>query len=147
MSVVAEIETPPVQLAVSEMEAVIKGRSGKKEWKSRAELTSYSATGASFRSSRECKAGTHIYLEVPLPAYLRCYDHEQHFYGIWGLVQYSQKAEENKDQSFHVGVAFIGKEPPAEYVSEPSQRFAICGMTGDGLWKVKPETGEFTVRK
>ncbi|HSI88570.1 MAG TPA: PilZ domain-containing protein [Pyrinomonadaceae bacterium] len=147
MSVVAELESPPVETPASEMEAVIRGHSEKKEWKCRAELTSYSATGSSFQSTRECKAGTLVYLEVPLPAYLRCYDHDQELYSIWGLVQYSQKVEEKKGTSYHVGVAFIGKEPPAEYEAEPTQRFTICGMNGDGLWKIRPEPGEFTVRK
>ena len=147
MSVVAEIESPCIEVTAPEMVAVIKGHSGKKEWECHAELTSFSATGASVRSSRACKAGTLVHLELPLPAYLRCYDHDLPIYGVWGLVQYSQTADEKNGASHHVGLAFIGKEPPAEYVAAADQRFAICGMNGEGLWKVKPETGEFTVRK
>jgi hypothetical protein len=147
MPVVAEVEKARVSTEVSDLKAVVSGNIGGDEWDSVSELTSYSATGAGFHLDRDCRAGTLVRMEMPLPAYLRCYDHDQPSYTVWGLVQYSQRIEAKGSCTYHVGVAFIGKEPPIEYIASPTQRFAICGMTGDGLWKIKPENGEFTIRK
>ena len=147
MSVAVEIDMPTADVAVAEMEAAIEGRSGSKKWKDRAEITSYSATGAGFRTGRECRTGTLVMLKLPLPPYLRAFDHDKKDYAVWGLVQHCQRAETDGKVVYHAGVAFIGKDPPPEYAEAPSQRFAISGMNGDGLWKIKPETGEFKVRK
>src|SRR5690606_8685830 len=109
MSVAAEIEIPTADVAVAEMEAAIEGRSGSKKWKDRTEITSYSATGAGFRTGRECRTGTLVKLKLPLPPYLRAFDHDRKDYGVWGLVQHCQRAELDGKVVFHVGVAFIGK--------------------------------------
>jgi hypothetical protein len=148
MSVLTEIEKPTVNIAEAALNAVVKGKESNGEsWKEVSDVTSYSATGAGFYLTRECKAGRLISLMLPLPAYMRCYDHQKELYRVWGLIQHCQQTHENSKEKYHVGVAFIGKNPPSAYNADPSQRYRICGMNEDGLWKIEPAAGEFKVRK
>jgi hypothetical protein len=105
-------------------------------WKEVGDIVSVSATGAGFYLQRECRVGSLVSLMLPLPAHLRSYDHDKEFYRVWGLVQHCQEMSSDDMKCFHIGVAFIGKNPPKSYNADPSHGYRVCGMTADGLWKV-----------
>lgn len=114
-------------------------------WKEVADVLTVSATGAEFLLPRECKVGRLVSLLLPLEAHLRCHDHEKELYRVWGLVQHCTPLR--KQNSFHLGVAFIGKEAPRSYDRDPSQTYRICGMRENGLWKIDEAETPFKTRK
>ncbi|HEX2640485.1 MAG TPA: PilZ domain-containing protein [Pyrinomonadaceae bacterium] len=116
-------------------------------WKEVADMISISSSGGGFYLKRPCKVGRLVSLMLPLPVHLRCYDHDKELYRVWGLVQHCHKVSPNEDTGYQVGVAFIGKDPPASYESNPRQTYRICGMNSDGLWKVQEAKSAFKVRK
>ena len=109
-----------------------------------AEVISVSPTGAGFYMARDCKPGRLISVLMPIEESLRYYDHDKELYRVWGLVQHCHRL--SGDDGFHVGIAFIGRAVPESYKNDPMQSYRICGMNGDGMWKVQ-EAREFKPRK
>lgn len=116
-------------------------------WKEVADVFSYTSSGVGFHMPRSCNVGTLISLMLQLPPHLRSYDHEEEFYHIWGLVQNCHLTSNDELSAYQIGVAFIGKSPPASYGANPLQNYRICGMNEDGLWKVAESTTRFVQRK
>src|SRR5688572_25037276 len=56
-------------------------------WKEIGDVFSYSACGVGFYMPRPCHVGHLVSLRLQLPHHLRCYDHDEELYQIWGLVQ------------------------------------------------------------
>ncbi|MBA2378565.1 MAG: PilZ domain-containing protein [Blastocatellia bacterium] len=130
-----------------DIQAIIKSKTADGEpWKELADVINLSATGAGLYMPRACKVGSLISLMIPMPAHLRCYDYEKDFYRVWGLVQHCQKLADAA-LGYHVGVAFIGKDAPESYNSDPEQNFRITGMTEEGLWRVDSVETEFRKRR
>lgn len=139
---VEEIAQPSI------LNAVVKSKETDGEhWKEVADVISYSATGAGFYMARPVEPGQLISLMLPLPAEMRCYDHDKEFYRVWGLVQFCQKLSGEDEGSYHVGVAFTGKNAPSAYNEDPTRHFRISGMNGDGLWKIEPAKAAFKIRR
>lgn len=113
-------------------------------WKEVADILTVSATGAELLLPRACKVGHLVSLLLPLPAHLRCHDHDKELYRVWGLVQHCTPLK--KQNSFHLGVAFIGKDAPRSYDRDPDQTYRICGMRDNGLWKVDEAETPFKTR-
>lgn len=124
-----------------------KENSGDNFWKEVADIVSVSASGAGFYLQRECRIGTLVSMMVPLPPHLRCYDHDKDLYRVWGLVQHCHQLAGEDVTGYHVGVAFIGKNPPRSYNDDPSQSYRICGMNDDGLWKIGEAKTAFKARR
>lgn len=147
MSARKELVKEPADVATTTLYTVVKGREDDEQWKEVADLVSISATGAGFYLARECKVGNLVSLMIPLPAHLRCYDHEKELYRVWGLVQHCQLISGDDINGYHVGVAFIGKRAPASYDRDPAQSYRICGMSEDGLWKIEDARTPFKARR
>ncbi|HEX6127351.1 MAG TPA: hypothetical protein VFZ23_18415 [Pyrinomonadaceae bacterium] len=129
------------------LQAVVKGRdNSERPWKEAAHLISVSPTGSSFNLSRQCEVGTLVLLLVPLPAHMRCYDHDKDIYRVWGLVQHSARISADDKPEFHIGVAFIGKNAPASYKSDPQQHYRISGVHENGMWSVEESKTPFKKR-
>ncbi|MBK9155939.1 MAG: hypothetical protein IPM25_17300 [Chloracidobacterium sp.] len=111
-----------------------------------ADVISVSPTGAGFYLDRECKAGHLLSMLIPAEPHLRSYDHQKELYKVWGLVQHCHPVA-GDDPSFHIGIAFIGREAPKSYASDPGTSYRICGMDDNGLWKIKEAGKEFKPRK
>lgn len=116
------------------------------QWKEVADLISVSATGSSFNLSRSCEVGTLVSLMIPLPAHLRCYDHDKELYRVWGLVQHCESVTADDPANFHLGVAFIGKHPPRSYRRDPQQHYRISGVGEQGMWSVDEAKTPFKKR-
>ncbi len=145
MSVCTELPRRKADLTSMSLYAVVKGKKkGEGLWKEAADLISVSATGASFKIGRPCEVGTLISMMIPLPAHLRCYDYDKELYGVWGLVQHCAPTEEGA--SYHTGVAFIGKNPPASYRANPQQCYRISGIDDEGMWAVAETKTAFKQR-
>lgn len=129
------------------LHAVVKGKEkGDRQWKEVANLISVSPTGSSFNLPRQCEVGTLVSLTIPLPAHMRCYDHDKEFYRVWGLVQHCEPMNADDPSNFYLGVAFIGKTCPESYKGNPRQHYRISGVDDDGMWDVEELKTRFRKR-
>jgi len=60
------------------------------------------------------------------------FDHVEEQYRIWAIVRYMKPSVSDDHTIFDVGVAFIGKRPPASYEKEPWKRYDITTNTFQG---------------
>lgn len=98
------------------------------EWMEITRLIDVTPFGASFGLSHPTERGRLLHLTLPLPRQLRSFDHAEDQYRVWSLVRSAvrQAAPSEAGGSAHafvVGVAFVGKHPPAGYEQNPSQRY------------------------
>ena len=72
-----------------------------------------------------------------MPRQLRCYDYLEPQYRVWGLVRrcVSVDAAEG-EESYAVGVAFIGKNSPQSYSENPSKLYDLSTREDGGLWQL-----------
>ena len=97
------------------------------EWMEVTRLTDVTPFGAGFTLKRPTEKGRLLHMTIPMPRQLRVFDHVEDQYRIWALVRYVRSAvAADKSRIFEVGVAFIGKRPPASYEHEPSKRYELA---------------------
>jgi hypothetical protein len=65
-------------------------------------------------------------MTIPMPRQLRVFDHIEDQYRIWAIVRYAKTTLVENQTVFDIGVAFIGKHPPASYEKEPWKRYDIA---------------------
>ena len=111
----------------------------KVNWTEVTRLTDVSAFGAGFTLKRPVKRGRLIALTIPMPRQLRCYDYAEAQHRIWGLIRRCIAITSGPNQTFAVGVAFIGRTPPSDYLDHPSRLYDISHKdeTAEGFWKMK----------
>jgi hypothetical protein len=97
-------------------------------WNEITRLEDISAFGAGFQLKRPVKRGRLLTISVPMPRQLRCYDY------LDGVTT-----------TYAVGVAFIGKNPPASFVRNPAIIYELVEREDTGLWRLReaePEPDE-----
>lgn len=96
------------------------------EWTEVTRLTDVTPFGAGFSLKRPTEKGRLLHMTIPMPRQLRVFDHLEDQYRVWALVRYLRTATApDKVGTFEIGVAFIGKRPPASYEREPWKRYEI----------------------
>lgn len=106
-------------------------------WNEITRLSDLSAFGAGFNLKRPIKRGRLLFMTVPMPRQLRCYDYMEPQYKVWGLVRrciMTQNATEGENYAH--GVAFIGKTPPASFFDNPAKLYEISHREDQGLWHI-----------
>ena len=104
-------------------------------WNEITRLEDISAFGAAFKLKRPVKRGRLMMISLPMPRQLRCYDYLEPQYRIWGIVRRCIPINTaSDDQSYAVGIAFIGKNPPQAYVDNPAKLYDISDREDGGLW-------------
>ena len=104
-------------------------------WNEITRLEDISAFGAAFKLKRPVKRGRLIMISLPMPRQLRCYDYLEPQYRIWGIVRRCLSLETAPGkQSYAVGIAFIGKNPPQAFLDDPSKHYDISEREDGGLW-------------
>lgn len=110
----------------------------KSTWSEVTRLEDISAFGAAFNLKRPVKRGRLIMVSLPMPRQLRCYDYLEPQYRIWTLVRRCLPLGDNPGaQTYAVGVAFVGKNPPQAYVENPAILYDIADREDGGLWQLK----------
>lgn len=94
-------------------------------WTEHTRLNDVTPFGAGFTLKRPTEKGRLLHMTIPMPRQLRVFDHTEDQYRIWAIVRYMRVNTSNHKTVFDVGVAFIGKRPPASYEVEPSKRYEI----------------------
>ena len=100
------------------------------EWTEVTRLLDVTPFGAGFTLKRPTERGRLLHMTIPMPRPLRVFDHVEDQYKVWALVRYVKPTispEDKKTPCFEVGVAFIGKRPPASYEEDPARRYEIAG--------------------
>ena len=99
------------------------------EWNEVTRLTNVTPFGAGFTLRHPTEKGRLLHMTIPMPRQLRVFDHVEDQYKIWAVVRYIKTSIVENKTVFEVGVAFIGKRPPASYETEPSKRYDITDTT------------------
>jgi PilZ domain len=99
------------------------------EWTEVTRLTNVTPFGAGFTLRHPTEKGRLLHMTIPMPRQLRVFDHVEDQYRIWAVVRYIKTSIVENKTVFEVGVAFIGKRPPASYENEPSKRYDITNTS------------------
>jgi len=101
------------------------------EWTEVTRLNNVTPFGCGFNLKRPTEKGRVVHMTIPMPRQLRVFDHAEDQYRVWALVRYAKPSlpPDKKNVIFEVGVAFIGKRPPASYALEPWRRYDIASTS------------------
>jgi hypothetical protein len=108
------------------------------EWVELTRLIDVTPFGARFSIARPTETGRLLHMTLPMPRQLRCFDHVEQQYRVWALVR-NVKAipapSVDKLPRFEVGVAFVGKHPPASFEMDPTKRYEVATSPAEsGMW-------------
>jgi hypothetical protein len=108
-------------------------------WEETTRLIDVTPFGAGFALSHTIEIGRLIRLTIPMPRLLRCYDHLEQQYQIWGLVRHIHPYSNGNllKQARSIGVAFIGKNTPASYAGNPGQIYEVVESDDLGFCRVR----------
>jgi hypothetical protein len=95
------------------------------EWNEITRLSNVTPFGAGFPLKHPTEKGRLLFMTIPMPRQLRVFDHVEDQYRIWAIVRYMKASVTEKGTVFDIGVAFIGKKPPASFEHEPWKRYDI----------------------
>ena len=102
-------------------------------------LLDVSPFGARLSLSRPVEPGRLLHLTMPLPRPLRSFDHVEEQYRVWSLVRSVRAAAAVDATRFEVGLAFVGKHPPAGYAEDPEKLYDVAHSIPAGLYEPKPK--------
>jgi len=104
--------------------------------------------GARFSLARLVDRGRLVHLTLPMPRQLRCFDHAEDQYRVWALVRNVSVTTPDAKTGlprFELGVAFVGKRPPASYMANPAIRYEIAQEpSAADLWSVREQLAPCT---
>jgi hypothetical protein len=100
--------------------------------------------GAGFPLKHPTEKGRLLFMTIPMPRQLRVFDHVEEQYRIWAIVRYMKTSIVDNRTVFNVGVAFIGKRPPASYENEPWKRYDINTSAFEALTTAEEILTPFT---
>jgi len=95
------------------------------EWSEVTRLINVTPFGAGFTLRHPTEKGRLLHMTIPMPRQWRVFDHVEDQYRIWAVVRYIKPSIVDGITLFDVGVAFIGKRPPASFEKEPWKRYDI----------------------
>lgn len=131
-------ETRRIQRIALTLPVKVEGKDSKADgWEEITRLKDISAFGAGFTLRRPVKRGRLLLLALPMPRKMRCYDFLEAQYRIWAIVRRCTKGETRADEGLYVvGVAFIGRVPPASFLEDPSIIYEISDQHEEGMWEI-----------
>jgi len=111
------------------------------EWTEISRLIDVTPYGARFGLSRPTEPGRLLHVTLAMPRSMRCFDHVEDQYRVWSLVRNVRllTPAESSTAPIEAGVAFVGKHPPASFLTDPSQRYDIHTQGKSGLWTVRED--------
>jgi PilZ domain-containing protein len=114
------------------------------EWVELTRLIDVTPFGARFAIARPTEPGRLLHLTLPMPRQLRCFDHVEQQYRVWALVRNIKPIMKTGSimPRFEIGVAFVGKRPPASFELDPTKRYDVAPSPAEtGLWDLN-DVGE-----
>ena len=114
------------------------------EWTEVTRLINVTPFGAAFPLRHPTEKGRLLFMTIPMPRQLRVFDHVEEQYRIWAIVRYMKTSIVDNRTVFNVGVAFIGKRPPASYEKEPWKRYDINNNVFEAVTKPEDLLTQYT---
>ena len=116
------------------------------EWTEFTHLIDVTPFGARFIIPRRTEVGRLLRLLLMMPRQYRCFDHAEDQYRVWSLVRHATflTPTDAERVRLDVGVAFVGKHPPASYAIDPTTRYEVASSAAEGrLWNIRehPHSG------
>lgn len=113
------------------------------EWTEMSRLVDVTPFGARLQLKRPTEVGRLLLLTMVMPRQLRCFDHVEDQYRVWSLVRNLRTLNPaaHKGAVIEIGVAFVGKRPPASFLQDPATRYDIANLQS-GMWTVQEESAE-----
>ncbi len=118
-----------------------------KIWREVTNLESISENGAGFYLSRFFEIGQLLFLSMPIEKDLRRYDLDKEQYCIWGIVRHCHRVFRKNSSVYHIGVGFIGQEPPFSYKKNPLTIYTCGEIKADGFWQISEDVRSPSKRK
>lgn len=111
-------------------------------WEEITRLIDVTPFGAGFTLSRSIEVGRILLLKIPMPRQLRCYDHAEIQYQVWALVRHVRRVidADPTENVYSIGVAFVGKFPPADFYENPAQVYEVIDPNSQGFWRVRKQS-------
>ncbi len=119
----------------------------KKIWRELTHLESVSETGAGFYVSRLFEVGQLLFLRMPIERDLRRYDRDEEQYCVWAIVRHCYRSLQSQTSIYHVGAAFIGREPPYSYRRNPATVYTLGELGEDGFWQISENAVQPSTRR
>lgn len=116
-------------------------------WREITHLESVSEIGAGFYLSRLFEVGQLVCLTMPLDRVLRRYDLDAEQYTVWAIVRHCHRTLRNKFSVYHIGVAFIGREPPVNYRKNPLAIYKLGKFKENGFFEISEDNRPVSRRK
>jgi PilZ domain len=114
------------------------------EWVELTRLIDVTPFGARFSIARPTEPGRLLHMTLPMPRQLRCFDHVEQQYRVWALVRNVKGVpalSADKLPRFEVGVAFVGKRPPASFEMDPTKRYEVAASPAEsGMWSLHEQS-------
>lgn len=107
------------------------------DWQELTQLKDVSRLGARFALSSQAEIGQLLQLTMALPRNFRTFDFTSTYYTVWGVIRMVTEIEDPElaIKQFETSVAFIGKNAPEGYLSDPTVRFDLKpALSKNGLW-------------
>ena len=111
-------------------------------WDEISHFSTVSQCGAGFNLKHQVKIGQLLLLTAPVPQKLRCYDHSEQQYRVWAIVRNCRQPENNQN-TFNVGVAFVGKYAPLSFHQNPAKLYNLTAFTKEGFSQIREAQEEF----
>jgi hypothetical protein len=115
------------------------------EWIEISRLVDVTPFGARLTLKRPIETGRLLFLTLPMPRPLRCFDHVEDQYRVWSLVRNVKLVDpaSHKGALVEIGVAFVGKRPPQSFEADPTRRYEIARSVNElGLAAVTEEASD-----
>jgi len=109
-------------------------------WTEFSRLIDVTPFGARFTIPRLTEVGRLLHLLLVMPRQYRSFDHAEDQYRVWSLVRHTTFLAPTGAEGVRldVGVAFVGKHPPASYATDPLTRYEVAASAGEGqLWDIR----------
>jgi hypothetical protein len=108
-------------------------------WEELTRLLDVSPFGARLSLSRPAEPGRLLHLTLPLPRPLRSFDYAEEQYRVWALVRNVRAYREGDASRFEVGLAFVGKHPPAGHIEDPEKLYDVDLSKPGGHYEARPK--------
>lgn len=106
-------------------------------------LLDVSRAGARLTLGQEVEIGQPLQLSFVMPRLLRAYDINEPLFEVWAIVRSVRNflSSESGSIRYDIGMAFIGPNPPDEYLEQPEKRYDLRpAPTSQGLWQERELT-------
>lgn len=119
----------------------------KQIWRELTYLDNVSDIGACFYLSRFFEVGRLVFLKLPMDKDLRRYDHEEEYYCVWAIIRHCRRILRNHFSVYHIGAAFIGREPPSGYRLNPLTIYELGELNENGFWRISESAQKPSTRR